>query len=1740
MMTSFMQNLHNNKASSLSSLLSNTITNPRNEAKVITTRSGISYDGPPIPPPVMEKEPEATMDTELPSTKNIQPPLVQIHKKDKEPIDNPFVVPKNKTNLPYPSRLAIEKLREKDDILATKFMEIFCDHHFELSFADALVHMPKFAPMFKNFLNNKDKLIKLTKTPLNENCSVVVLKKLPEKLGDPGRFLIPCDFSEFDNFLALANLGASINLMPLSIWKKIRLSTLNDTKMVLELADRTISKPTGVAENVFMKFGKLYFPADFVVLDFIADPRVPLIRRRSFVSTAHAIIDVYEGEIILRHEKQSLTLKCADTPSNFESLNKVDLIDAGESDLYLEEIENFLNDDSIPIGIENFVFDQEEDILYLECLLSEDPFPPMNLNPAKSFTKEPEHSFSMGYEHFSTTLVMDLDEVAESSIKNLVPIPRECEVTLDNESESSKPVKDDSLAFTTFPNPIFNDSNDFTSNDNKSIHEDDVLIEESKDYSNPLFDNDEINSDELESHVESNFVESLSNHDTVKFDHLKEFSGPLMPIHIAEEDRIRREHAEYISRMEMEEIDIVTNTDELLPPGYENNDSEGEIDAVDGLHVDNSISNFENELSDNEESDFDNPSILRPPPEPPDAEFKEEISLVMNDSDELECLDPRDDFNVSNDENDDYFPFIFVIRIFLPYLICSRMFLSFLSAESEDTIFDPDILIAFHRSLCFGSIDGGLDLINHDIRVTMLNMGLVRLYCWGKENGVNILKSIDEGPFLMGTVREPLAEGTKGAPHLGPERPRVYSDLSPKKGLDTTIDKNVDEQPVQDLALNMDNVFQADDCDAFDSDVNEAPTVQTMFMANLSSTDPVNDKAGPSYDSNILFKVHDHDHYQDTVYAHHEEHTMHDNVQLNHIVDSHTNYTSESNMILYDLYVKNNAVPVVHIVENSLTAKLATYKKQVELYERWVKFKLTESEQKINEQLGLVISDRKFKEETLKKKLHSDFNQKENKYLEDFLDIKSLKEKVEDRLFKQDQFLQTVHMLCRQKPYYNELNKVAIGYKNPLCLTRAKQIQPALFNGHEIIKDNHVPSIVHNTEDILEIAEFTRKKMDDKMKDPECVTHKTRCLELKAELLNLRDKSHNDNHDELVKRFYNLEVTALTTANVNLKAQILNTINSVSKDPVKPKVLAPRKYAIDVEPIVPRLRNNMGAHLDYLRHLKKSVETIHDIEKQVTFADQYDKSNNNTPKHVAKWNTQKTNVPVPPSTRINRCTDASRSQPRSNTKKNKISPAKGVNKLKHSCYVRDTDGVELIKGSRWSNLYTISVEDMMKSSPIYETPEVVIKFLQQIQVGLNKNVRYICTDNGTEFVNKALIEYYERVGIFHQKTVPRTPQQNGVVERRNRTLAEAARTMMIFSKAPMFLWAEVVATASATGLFVGYAPRKKGYRIYNKRTQRIMETIHVQFDELTASIAHVHLSTGPAPMFLTPGQISSVLVPNPVPVTPYVPPTNKDLEILFQPMFDEYLEPPRAERLVSHAQAVQAPVNSAGTPSSTTIDPDVPSPIISPSSLALQSHQSIVAESTFMEENPVAPVDNNPFINVFSSEPSSGASSSRDVSSIESTYVSQTIHHLTFLNGELKEEVYVSQLEAFIDPNHQTHVYRLKKALYGLKQAPRVWYDTLSRFLLDNKFSKGAVDPTLFTRKTCKHILLVQIYVDDIIFASTDPKACSQSPGGIFINQSKLALEILKKFGMDSCDPVDTPMVDRIKLDEDPLGILVD
>nr|GEV04158.1 reverse transcriptase domain-containing protein [Tanacetum cinerariifolium] len=666
-MRNILSSFFQNQPSTSGTLLSNIIPNQKGEMKAVTTRSGLAYEGPSIPTEsplqkVDEKNTEEILDKEYSNssgcTAQVQPPVVPILILEPD-------VPRTQSKpiIPYPSRLNDQKLREKATNQMKKLFQILHDLHFDISFADALLLMPKFASTIKSLPANKDKLFELAKVLLNKNCSAMLLKKLPKKLGDPGKFLIPCDFPGMEVCHALADLGANINLMPLSIWKKLSLPELTPTRMTLDLADRSITRPKGIAEDVFVK----------------------------------------GEEITLRVNDESITFNLDQVMKYSDnSIKRVNVIN-----IAFEEVVHDNTKSSNPTLVFESDFCEDPIVKTSPFGESEDPFqlPPMNLNQAKSPIEEPKYAFSMGYEHFITTPVTKLNEVAESSAKNLVPIQSEYEVTSDNESEYNEPINDDSfLAFTTFTNPLFNDKDDFT------IYDEDVPIEESKVYLNPLFDDDEIYSDELESHVESNLVESLSNHDTLKFDHLDEFSGALMPIHIAEEERIRREHAEYIGLMERlitinpcprptvianmnvkslpssiipvqdndsqrEDIDIVTDTDELLPPGFENDDSEGEINVVEELRVDNFISNSKNELSDNEESDHDNPLVPCPPPKPPDVEFdfepnsREVIAVVMNNFEKLiddVYFSPVGEIDVStNVEDYDYFPFTFVIRIFL-------------------------------------------------------------------------------------------------------------------------------------------------------------------------------------------------------------------------------------------------------------------------------------------------------------------------------------------------------------------------------------------------------------------------------------------------------------------------------------------------------------------------------------------------------------------------------------------------------------------------------------------------------------------------------------------------------------------------------------------------------------------------------------------------------------------------------------------------------------------------------------------------------------------------------------------------------------------------------------------------------------------------------------------------------------------------------------------------------------------
>nr|GEY88169.1 retrovirus-related Pol polyprotein from transposon TNT 1-94 [Tanacetum cinerariifolium] len=588
-----------------------------------------------------------------------------------------------------------------------------------------------------------------------------------------------------------------------------------------------------------------------------------------------------------------------------------------------------------------------------------------------------------------------------------------------------------------------------------------------------------------------------------------------------------------------------------------------------------------------------------------------------------------------------------------------------------------DLFISFEDIQCTGS----------DTRPPMLDMTdfaswqqRSRLYCQGKENGVNILKSIDEGSYQIGTVWETLDESTEGAPQFGPERPRVYSDLTPEKrsntvdplalmsnvsnphryspssstssstqvsqpivdnphldssrspaenlienltntlalltqsyktflpqtnnqlrtssnvrnqatvqdgrvvvqnvqgrqskgqgmnprgrsaagyggaqnrvGNDNSFDDDVDEQPVQDLALNVDNVFQADDCDAFDSDVDEAPTAQTMFMANLSSADPVTDEAEPSYDSDILSEVQDHDHYQDAVCAHHEEHTMHDSVQLDHVVDSFTDYTSDSNMIPYDQYVKDNEVPVVHSNVSSIPndAFMMLYDdipiKALIVYPPNTPATLvpkvlpTKSQVKIHI-FTLIQLFSKF-DKTCKKRItptgltegEKGFEQTKDCYLKEvkpfFKTLKDNFEGIQKALTKEIKEMKDVfeELEAEVAHYAVDRKHDAIERKN-LLIANDNLIAECL--------SKEVFSMAINSE--LNVARFTEMTVAH-------TTVEARCLELEAELAKLCNTSHHDNQEELINRFSKLEVNHL-----NLQLKYQNLKDSFGNNPSTP------------------------------------------------------------------------------------------------------------------------------------------------------------------------------------------------------------------------------------------------------------------------------------------------------------------------------------------------------------------------------------------------------------------------------------------------------------------------------------------------------------------------------------------------------------------------------------------------------------
>nr|GEW87002.1 reverse transcriptase domain-containing protein [Tanacetum cinerariifolium] len=441
----------------------NTVTNPKEDLKGITTRSDVAYQGPTIPTPskVAKQGTEVTKDqvqTPNPqSTAHVQPTVTQSESKTLvfEPVVAPVSapMPNLKPSIPYPSRRDNERRRDQANEQIEKFYEIFKEMSFEISFTNALMLMPKFASTLKALIRNKKKLSEMARTPINEHCLAVILNKLPKKLGDPGKIFIP----------SLADLGTSINLMPLSVWKGLSLPELTPTCMTLELADRTESKPVGIAKDVKVKVGVFHFPADFVVVDFKPDPQVPLILGRCFLKTSRALIDVHKGKLTLRIKHEAITYNLDQTSrysANYDQMtaNKIDVIDEAceeysqevlsfsdvtasggpipsddpivsttspkltsfrDSDFLLfEEADAFLGleDDSNSSELDPSYYDLENDILLLEAILNSDPSPPL-LNHEQSVPSFKEELKACE----AKTIKSSIDEPPEVELKDLPP-----------------------------------------------------------------------------------------------------------------------------------------------------------------------------------------------------------------------------------------------------------------------------------------------------------------------------------------------------------------------------------------------------------------------------------------------------------------------------------------------------------------------------------------------------------------------------------------------------------------------------------------------------------------------------------------------------------------------------------------------------------------------------------------------------------------------------------------------------------------------------------------------------------------------------------------------------------------------------------------------------------------------------------------------------------------------------------------------------------------------------------------------------------------------------------------------------------------------------------------------------------------------------------------------------------------------------------------------------------------------
>ncbi|GJS46933.1 reverse transcriptase domain-containing protein [Tanacetum coccineum] len=664
--------------------------------KAITTQSGVAYEGPSIPT--------------NPSPKKTLPKITPISESD-------ILKSLPKPNIPYPSRHDDQKSRDKASNQMEKIFQIFQDLRFDISFADALLLMPRFAPTIKSLLMNKEKFLELAKIPLNENCSAMLLKKLSEKLGDPGKFLIPCNFPGMDVCHALADLGASINLMPLSIWKKISLPNLTPTRMTLELADRSITRPKRLAKDIFVKVGNFYFPTDFVVVDFEADPRVPLILGRSILRTSRALINVYEGELVLRDGNEQITFHVNGTSKHpqkniNESIKMVNdsckdsskrFID-GPALVYSPPPED-VNDEKEKQEVKNLAEPTAKcqtritpclknfKVICKENIFHSNKAPQVSSIFAITSTLpsiKPKDSLIMGDEHLSTF-----------SAEEIIPIPREYKDTSRSDSKNVLPLCDD-VSSINIPQDI-ECKDSYDSNLDESNFLVTPLSDSNKDECLALGDDIEF----LLHHDPSTPIKSIASIlegfiDDPPF----EENNDLFDLECKTNDWKRILYDAPIDKVEC--FDPGGNNDEIdaflaievptyIEEGYY--DSEGDLIYLESLLSDDTTHNLSlpNNSSSQPTGNFHvspNTNIELIPASPIPVEDsdpnREEIDIFSGQDDSIpldERFDPGGgEINVEVDDS-----FTFVTRTFLPYLTYPEVSPLLSSTKNEDTIFDPGI-----------------------------------------------------------------------------------------------------------------------------------------------------------------------------------------------------------------------------------------------------------------------------------------------------------------------------------------------------------------------------------------------------------------------------------------------------------------------------------------------------------------------------------------------------------------------------------------------------------------------------------------------------------------------------------------------------------------------------------------------------------------------------------------------------------------------------------------------------------------------------------------------------------------------------------------------------------------------------------------------------------------------------------------------------------------------------------------